>query len=229
MASINRINISTFLALLFHVSGLIGILFSPYKDWFVNNTPVNLLVMTGLLVWNQEKINRNLLLFFVLTCSVGMITEIIGVNTGLLFGNYSYGSVMGIKIGGVPLLIGLNWFVVVFCCIVIMEQMHQWVKAKYETLGQPTMSAKLENISIIVDGAMMAAFFDWIMEPVAVKLGFWQWHSVSIPLYNYLCWFAIAALLIGISRKLPIPKRNDFAVHLLIIQALFFLTLRIFL
>jgi putative membrane protein len=158
-----------------------------------------------------------------------MITEMIGVNTGLLFGNYTYGSVMGFKIGGVPLLIGLYWFIVIYCCIVIMEQMHQWVKAKYEALDQPVMSEKWEHISIVVDGAMMAAFFDWLMEPAAVKLGFWFWHSVSIPLYNYFCWFMIASLLIVAARKISIPKRNDFAVHLLIIQTLFFLTLRIFL
>lgn len=229
MFAINKINTSTFLALLFHVSGLIGILFSPYKEWFIQNTPVNLLVMAVLLFWNQQKINLHFLFFFSIAFTVGMTTEIIGVNTGLLFGNYSYGSVMGFKLGGVPLLIGLNWFIVIYCCIVIMEQMHQWVKAKYEALGQPAMSVRLEHISIIIDGAMMAAFFDWMMEPAVVKLGFWQWHSASIPLFNYVCWLVIAALLIGISRKITIPKRNDFAVHLLIIQSLFFLTLRIFL
>jgi|688.fasta_scaffold01675_38 putative membrane protein len=229
MYQINKIHTSTFLALLFHVSGLIGILFSPYKDWFINNTPLNLLVMFALLIWNQPKINRSLIGFSVIAFSTGMITEIIGVNTGLLFGNYTYGSVMGIKVGGVPLLIGLNWFIVVFCCVVIMEQMHQWVKDKYETMGQPAMSVKLEHMSIIIDGAMMATFFDWIMEPVAIKLGFWQWHSGAIPFYNYCCWFFISAALIALSRKIAFPKRNDFAVHLLIIQALFFLTLRIFL
>ena len=125
MFSINKINTSTFLALLFHVSGLIGILFSPYKEWFIQNTSVNLLVMAVLLLWNQHKIDRYLILFFAITFSVGMVTEIIGVNTGRLFGNYAYGSVLGFKIAGVPLLIGLNWFVVIYCCIVIMEQMHQ--------------------------------------------------------------------------------------------------------
>ncbi|TAH06721.1 MAG: carotenoid biosynthesis protein, partial [Sphingobacteriia bacterium] len=92
MIAINKINTSTFLALLFHVSGLIGILFSPYKEWFIQNTPVNLLVMTVLLFWNQQKINRLLLLFFAIAFTVGMVTEIIGVNTGFLFGNYSYGT-----------------------------------------------------------------------------------------------------------------------------------------
>ena len=229
MFAINKINTSTFLALLFHVSGLIGILFSPYKEWFIQNTPVNLLVMVVLLLWNQHKIDRYLILFFAITFSVGMVTEIIGVNTGLLFGNYAYGSVLGFKIAGVPLLIGLNWFVVIYCCIVIMEQMHQWVKVKYEALGQPAMSVKLEHISIIIDGAMMAAFFDWIMEPAAIKLGFWQWANSEIPLYNYFCWFMISALLLIVYRRCSFAKPNYFAVHLFIIQILFFLALRIYL
>ncbi len=38
-----------------------------------------------------------------------MLSEIIGVNSALLFGDYSYGSVLGLKIGGVPVLIGVTW------------------------------------------------------------------------------------------------------------------------
>ena len=38
-----------FLALLFHGTGVLGILFTPYKDWFVSSTPLVLLFMFLLL------------------------------------------------------------------------------------------------------------------------------------------------------------------------------------
>jgi len=224
-----KIHISTFLAILFHLSGVIGILFSPYSEWFIQNTPLNLLLMTGLLFWNQQKINQPFFLFFACCFFTGMVSEMIGVNTGMLFGTYSYGKILGFKIAGVPLLIGLNWFVLVYSCIVLMEQLHEWVNNKYAASEMPLMPERLVSLSIIIDGALLATFFDWIMEPAAVKLGFWQWESATIPTFNYLCWFIISALLIWVSRKLKFQKRNDFAVHLLIIQTLFFLTLRIFL
>lgn len=45
---------------------------------------------------------------------IGMIVELIGVNTGLLFGTYQYGENLGIKVFGVPFLIGINWGVITF-------------------------------------------------------------------------------------------------------------------
>src|SRR5215471_1769241 len=97
-------NIALFLAIIFHVCGAIGIIYTPYKNWFIHNTPVNLLLMAALLVVTQKE--KNIAFFFFLTlCYVtGMITEMIGVNTGYLFGNYQYGPVLGPKLYGVPWL-----------------------------------------------------------------------------------------------------------------------------
>ena len=62
----------------------------------------------------------------------------------------------------------------------------------------------------------------------AVKLGFWQWENGIIPLYNYVCWFLISVFLLVLLRKFPFPRANHFAVHLFIIQLLFFWILRTF-
>lgn len=224
----SKIQISIFIALLFHFFGVIGILFSSNKEWFINNTPLNLILMTGLLFWNQQKPELRWFIFFLVCFFTGMITEMIGVNTSFLFGNYQYGNILGFKILGVPLLIGLNWFVVVYSCIVIIEQLHAWLKKRNSINGQPILPKQLENISIIFDGALLATFFDWVMEPIAVQLGFWHWSTTEIPMFNFFCWFIISSLLIAFSRKFNFLKQNEFAVHLLLIQTLFFLTLRIF-
>jgi putative membrane protein len=87
----------------------------------------------------------------------------------------------------------------------------------------------VQKISFIIDASLLAVFFDWIIEPVAGKLGFWQWENGNIPFYNYVCWLIISAFLLALFQRLPFNKRNIFAVHLLIIQLLFFLVLRTFL
>ena len=225
---LSKQHIATFLVILFHVSGAIGILCTPYKDWFIKNTPINLCLMAALLIWNQRGKNISFLLFFMLAFITGMVTEMIGVHTGWLFGEYQYGQVLGPKINGVPWLIGLNWFVVVFCSGSVMLQMQDWFKRKLEKEDFP-MTPGIASLSLVIDGAMLAVFFDWIMEPVAMKLGFWQWQNSEVPLYNYLCWFLISALLLLAYRLFSFSKPNHFAVHLFIIQALFFLVLRTFL
>ncbi len=225
---ITKYNIAIFIALLFHISGAIGILFTPYKAWFIANTPLNLLIMLVLLIWLQPKKNLAFFLFFAIAFLVGMGTEIIGVNTGKLFGHYHYGTVMGTKLNGVPFLIGINWFVVVFCSGTIVAKLNDWMEDKYLSAGLQ-MPPFLKTVSFIIDGALLATLFDYNLEPVAIKLNFWQWQNNQIPLYNFVCWFIISALLLLVFKRLNFSKSNHFAIHLFIIQSLFFIGLQIYL
>ncbi len=220
-------NIAISIALLFHISGTIGILFTPYKNWFIQNTPINLCLMAALLFYTQIKINKAFIAFVCVSFTVGMVTEIIGVNTGYLFGNYWYTNTMGFKIFNVPLLIGVQWFVTIFCCGIAVNQLHDWLQKKYEIQGL-MISPTIQFLSLIIDGALLATFFDFIMEPIAIHLNYWQWQNNAIPFYNYVCWFIISLLLLVAFRFLPFNKHNQFAIHLLIIQSLFFLILRNF-
>ncbi|MDE3253358.1 MAG: carotenoid biosynthesis protein [Bacteroidota bacterium] len=225
---LSKQSIATFLALLFHGCGLIGILFTPYRDWFIRHTALNLGLMGLLLIWTQPVKNARFFLFILTAFLVGMGTEMIGVNTAKLFGHYQYGTLLGPKLNGVPYLIGANWFVVILCAASVMESMHDWFRHKMEAAGS-LLPPRLALISLVVDGALLALLFDWIMEPVAMKLGFWQWENQDIPLFNYTCWFLISLFLLLVLKMLRLNKPNHFAVHLFFIQCLFFLTLRTFL
>ena len=221
-------NIAIFIALLFHVSGIIGILFTPYKNWFIANTPLNLVLMLVLLIWVQPRKNLSFFLFIAIAFLVGMGTEMIGVNTGKLFGHYQYGTIMGSKLNGVPYLIGINWFIVVFSSGIIIHTFNNWVEEKYIAAGIQ-MRPILKTLSFIFDGALLATIFDYNIEPVAIHLNFWQWQNNNVPMYNFICWFVISGALLAIFRWLKFDKRNHFAIHLFIIQFLFFIALQTYL
>lgn len=218
---------ATAIAVLFHAVGLAGILVFN-SDLIIRSTPINLLLMFGLILWTQEEKNGFFFIFLATVFITGVAVEIIGVNTQLLFGNYSYGNVLGYKIKGVPLMIGVNWFIIIYCCGISIHTLLMKVidKMANESAAPPM---RLKALSVIVDGATLAVFFDWLMEPVAVKLGFWQWKEGEIPLYNYICWLGVSMLLLALFHFCKFSKRNKFAVHLLLIQAMFFLILRTFL
>jgi len=76
--------------------------------------------------------------------------------------------------------------------------------------------------SVIINGAVLATLFDYIMEPAAVKLGFWTWNNGNVPMMNYFTWFLISIVIMFIFRWAR-PKNHPFAINLLIVQALFFL------
>lgn len=218
---------ATAIAILFHAVGLAGILVFK-SDWIIQSTSFNLLLSMALLFWTQEDKNIFFWLFAVATILTGIAVEIIGVNTGLLFGNYAYGDVLGIQWKRVPLIIGVNWFIVIFCSgIAITALLQKITKPIDDTAAEP--SPFIKAISVITDGATLAVAFDWLIEPVAIKLGFWKWEENDVPLYNYVCWFVISLLLMTLFRISPFQKKNKFAIHLLLIQVMFFLILRTFL
>lgn len=221
----HKLTISVFIALLFHVSGMLGILISDHAAWFVANTPLNLCIMFVLLLWNQPNLSVKFWYFFITAFVIGMLSEIIGVHTGLLFGSYYYGKVLGPGLMNVPFTIGMNWFVVVFCSGSVMSMLHRWLQHRFLKEGEG-VPKRIENIAFIFDAALIAVLFDILIEPVAIKLGFWTWITGDIPMYNYLCWFFVSAGLLVFFRKWEQPKPNPFALHLLCIQVLFFLTLR---
>lgn len=220
--------IATAIAIFFHVIGLAGILLSE-GDFFIQSTPFNLLLSFSLLVWTHPGKNKAFLLFIGVVFLVGYFSEVVGVNTGLLFGEYQYGKVLGFQWLKVPLLIAVNWFIIIYCCGISTHTLLQKVISRV-ALDNKEPTTALKAMSVIVDGACLAVFFDWLMEPVAVKLGFWIWKGDgAIPLYNYVCWLLISILLLTFFNFFSIRKENKFAVNLLLIQALFFLILRTFL
>lgn len=216
---------ATAIAVLFHVIGLTGILFFD-RQLFVSLTPFNLLLSAGLLIYTQAEKNKAFFLFVLVCVVVGFSVEYIGVNHQLLFGEYEYLNAMGEQWQHVPLVIGVNWFIMMYCCGVSIQLFLNRMWNKLKDADQPARK-NVGFIAVILDAALLATFFDWVMEPVAVKLGWWKWlGDGSIPLLNYISWFGISALLLLLFRLLSFNKQNQFAVNLLLIQFMFFLILR---
>lgn len=219
----SKVQQATAVAIFFHTIGLAGMLCGKVS-FFNAATAINLLLMLGLLIFAEEKLTRHWWYYLLICFITGMSVEWVGVHTGWLFGNYAYGDVLGPKLWGVPLMIGVNWFIVMYGSAVLMKKVSDRLSVS------ATMPAWFKYLLMAIDAACVAVLFDWIMEPVAVQLGYWQWGgNGAIPLFNYVSWFIVSWLLQIVFFLLPIKNTNLFAVHLLLIQAMFFLILRTFL
>ena len=225
---LSKMQMATMLAIFFHAIGLVGILFFD-KSMFANTTSFHLLLMFGLILYTHRPVQLKLGLFFLIIYSGGLLVEWIGTQTGWLFGSYAYGQTLGVSFMHVPLIIGLNWCIIIYCCGVSIHMLTNHLMKKIPD-SRKAASPLIKKWSIILDGALIALLFDWLMEPVAIQLGYWQWlENGTIPLYNYLSWFIISMIFLFIFQQFNIKKTNKFAVHLLLIQTMFFLLLRTFL
>ena len=227
-SKLDKVQIATIIAVIFHAVGLIGILCFD-NDFIIKTTSLHLTLMLGLIIYTQKSITSSFIRFMTIIAVSGIAIEIIGTNTGYLFGNYIYGKVMGPTILNVPWVIGVNWFMVIYCCGTTMSILMNKLNAKLNNEDDASSSI-IKKLALIVDGATLALLLDWLMEPVAIKLGYWKWNTDgTVPYYNYLCWFVFSLIFLLIFQRFHFNKQNKFALHLLLMQAMFFLILRTFL
>jgi uncharacterized membrane protein len=194
---------------IFHCVGFWGLCFSSDPEYYQNLTPLNLLLTAFLLFLNHQNFNKSFWLLAGFTFTIGFLGEVLGVHTGLLFGNYEYGQALGFKLFQVPLLIGLNWVILVYAAGCVARTF----------LKKPLISV------------LAAAFFmvglDYFIEPVAMHFDFWSWQNNAVPVQNYAGWFALALVLQLYFQFSNVTKRNPLAVWVFAVQSLFFIALKL--
>jgi len=145
------------------------------------------------------------LLVYILT----FLLEVAGVKTGYIFGNFYYGDVLGLKLFDVPLVIGFNWSIIILGAIGIASRIHK------------------SALQIALLTGTFAVLFDIMLEPVAIKLGYWTWSGGFIPLQNYYAWFAISFFASLFGSKLKLELENSFFIYYFLIQFTYFILLTI--
>lgn len=198
------------LLVILHTVGVVGILVPQTRNLVLSLSSINLFLGFIVLLLSESKNLRSILTFVSIAFIIGFGSELIGVHTGLLFGNYSYGANLGVKFQDVPLIIGVNWAVLVITSGSLTENLTEnlWVK--------------------VLLNSILMVFFDFIMEPVAMKSDFWSWNNDAIPFFNYVCWFFIALMLQMIYLRFFKIKSNIVYKSLFVIQLVFFTLLNLF-
>lgn len=189
---------------LMYLAGLIGLNLPATASLFQVLTPFNLITSLILLLLFHTDWRPTFGLYCLIAFGLGFLAEVLGVHTGLLFGDYSYGTVLGWKVAEVPLTIGTNWLMLSYLCGSVIDRL------------------RLGTLAKVLLAAGLMTLLDFLIEPVAIQLGFWSWHSASIPLTNYLGWFGVSSVVFAAFYLLPFQKRNDLAPLLLLLQFLFF-------
>lgn len=204
----NKINLLTFILLVFYLVGFLGMFLYPHI--FSKLTPYNM-ILTAILLFSAHP-EKDFLFYInlVLVFMSAWFLEMIGVSTGSIFGNYKYGEALGLKISETPIIIGLNWVIVTYAGIYIANQIGVYLKLKlHEILG-----ALLSALSMVL--------LDLLIEPLAPRLDFWYWDLNLIPLQNYTAWFFFGFAFSYWMLKAGLLKNNPMGVRVYLVQLGFF-------
>ena len=197
------------LLIIVHCVGLAGVVFLD-AQLILDLTVVNLL-FTALVILgfgNPDDAWR-----WALTAYITYAVEVIGVQTGFPFGDYTYGVRLGPPLYDTPPMIGVLWLLTLMGSLYWADQ---WA---------PDRKGRDRGILRAAIAASLMVAFDIVLEPVAIRTEFWSWASDSIPLRNYMSWWIIAFILAWAWRKAHTFRTNRAAGLLLIVQTAFFIGL----
>jgi len=199
----------TYFPLILLIFHCIGIGLFLYPDRIKNLSGFNMLLCALLVFFASVDWNKELKLLLGINLG-GFLVEAIGVNTGLFFGIYEYGNELGLKILGVPVVLGLNWY----CIVASSSHLVQRLANSQALILKSFLSA------------LLAVGMDYLIEPVAIQYDFWAWEGGAIPIFNYVCWFLFSFVFAFFYIK-NITTINRTAIALYGIWALFFIILNI--
>ena len=188
--------------ILVYVSGGIGFLLKP--DFFAPFTPLTLLLTCFVFLLSQSPFTLNYLMVFFSIALSGFLIEVMGVQTGFVFGTYSYGEALGYKIMGVPLTISINWALLISSSLVMSAKF-------FETKWQRILAA-----------AAFVTILDILIERIAPQLDFWYFKSGDAGLQNYMAWFVISSLIGFTFYKTLLKGHKNTALIILVLQFFFF-------
>lgn len=193
--------------ILVYVSGTIGFIFNP--SFFEPFTPYTLVLTALVFLIHQPITKASFILAFLSVALIGFVSEVIGVKTGLVFGAYYYGNSLGYLSLGVPLIIPINWALLVACGVLSVKGIS---------------SNKLINALL---SAALITGLDFIIEKNAAELNLWYFNGSSPGLHNYLGWFIISFATSFFLQKQLLQGNVKPAKLILALQFLFFGTLYI--
>lgn len=194
--------------ILVYISGSIGFVVNP--SFFSPFTPYTLLLTCFVFLIYSPLADKKFIFAFFSIAFLGFIIEVIGVKTGLIFGKYSYGNGLGYKLLDVPLIISINWAMLICAGIRIVS------------------SIFANKITVLVVAALLVTLIDLLIEQVAPKLDFWQFEGGLPSLHNYLGWVGVAFFTSYFFYPTIIKGNRSVSLIILILQIIFFTSLYLF-
>lgn len=196
------------LLIVFFIVGIIGFTIPFTSDFFIHLTPLALLLsVTALVLFHKPVSHKKILIPFLPIFITSFIIEVAGVQSGLIFGSYTYGKGLGIKLLDTPLLIGINWLFLVYCTVIIADKF------------------RVSNMIKIISASLIMIIYDVILEQMAPRFDMWSFEGGFAPVRNYISWFIISLLFHILIRVSGIKWENRLAAFVFFLQLIFFMIL----
>jgi putative membrane protein len=139
---------------------------------------------------------RHTLLFFSITVAVSWSYEHIGVETGLIYGAYRYTDALGLKLGHVPIIIPIAWFMMVYPSYIVANLIgngrQKMMRREKKNNNNNWIILQILWLSFL--GAVVMTAWDLVVDPYlsGPMERAWIWENggqyFGVPLHNFGGW-----------------------------------------
>ncbi|WP_230204800.1 carotenoid biosynthesis protein [Parafrankia elaeagni] len=142
---------------------------------------------------------------------IGLLAEAVGVHSGWPFGDYSYGTALGPKLAGVPVVVPLAWTMMGLPALMLGRR----CAARLDRTGRPAAARRAtarRAVTALAGGATLTAW-DLFLDPQMVAEDYWSWESGGgpalngIPVSNAAGWLLVGIVVTGALAAL-LPESN---------------------
>lgn len=161
---------------------------------------------------------RHTLLFFGISVAVSWSYEHVGVETGLIYGAYHYTDALGLKLGHVPIIIPIAWFMMIYPSYIIANLIgsgrQMMTRDKKNNNNNPITLVQILWLSFL--SAVIMTAWDLVVDPYlsGPTERAWIWEDggqyFGVPLHNFGGWLLTTFTIYFIFRLL---SERKFQMH----------------
>ena len=130
---------------------------------------------------------KKTLIFFVITAGISWGYEHVGVETSLIYGQYHYTDYLGEKLGHVPIIIPLAWFMMIYPSYIIANMIFSG-----KAISVQNKFSKIIVLALL--SAVIMTAWDFVIDPYlsGPTIEAWVWEKggayFDIPIHNFFGW-----------------------------------------
>jgi len=203
------LKIAKLLLILGYLIGILGISISLNKPSYFSVAGYFVVFSFILLMLFHKTHNLKFWVTISIIGVLGFAVEAIGTNTGFIFGNYTYDYSLGVKLFHTPMVMAINWMILIY---LVVELLNGW---------------SLQFVPKSAVSAIILVVYDFLMEPVAIRLNMWHWENGNPPIHNYIGWFVVSFLFFVYIYRSKLTVDNPISRTILMLQLIFFGTLNL--
>jgi uncharacterized membrane protein len=148
--------------------------------------------------------SRRTLILLLIGTIIGFAFEVLGTTTGFLFGKYSYSSLLGEQVLGVPIVVPLGWFVITFITLSLaLPKFSRKVPSQQNNVNVLSPFKIKSLVTPIILASFGTVAWDLMIDPMFSHYGYWTWapysampHLYDVPVSNFVGWFVVALIVL---------------------------------